>query len=144
MNICLKSKSKEKAEQIVKLLLQERLPYRIHSPCELTCRFHVVSYDNYYVVTLEVLGQLTIICQRCLKSFDKEYHNKSQLAVCMNEALAESLMEEYECIVVNEHELNLIDIVTDELYLFTPEKHENPKDCDPEMDLLIKAKDEII
>jgi uncharacterized protein len=143
MNICLKSKSKENAVQTVKLLLQERLPDRIHSPCELTCRFQVVAYDNYYVVTLEVLGRLTIICQRCLKAFDQNYHNKTQLAVCLNESLAESLMEEYECIVVDEHELNLIEIVTDELYLFAPEKHENPVDCDREMNQWITFKNEI-
>lgn len=144
MKICLKSKSKEKEVHTVRLRMQDRIPKRIQVPCELLCSYHIEARDGYYILALEVLGQLSIVCQRCLKSFEYSYQNKTQLAVCVNEMLAESLMHQYDCIVVHEHELSLVEIVTDELHLFLPEMHENSVDCDRETSQWISSNNEIL
>lgn len=133
MKICLKTYAKQDESQRAVIKLQERLPTRIAKPCELTCDFKVKKYDNYYVLSLDIAGSLEVTCQRCLQSFPDEYRNQSNIAVCMNDAVAESLMEQYECIVAEGDQVDLDDIVADDLHLFSPEKHANPADCSLEI-----------
>ena len=133
MKICLKTYAKESGQQRAVIKLQERLPERISNPCELTCDFRVASYDNYYLLTLDIAGAIDVTCQRCLQLFPDDYHNQSKLAVCINDAVAESLMEHFECIVADDHQVDLADIVADDLHLFSPEKHYNSTDCSAEM-----------
>ena len=99
MNVCLKTYAKQGEPERVVITLQERLPEHIIGPCELTCTFHVVSYGDYYLLTLDVVGTLAVNCQRCLHAFQYDYRNQSKLAVCATDIVAESLMEHFECIV---------------------------------------------
>lgn len=133
MKICLKTYAKESGQQRAVIKLQERLPERICNPCELTCDFRVASYDNYYLLTLDIAGPIDITCQRCLQLFPDDYYNQSKLAVCINDTVAESLMEHFECIVADDHQVDLADIVADDLHLFSPEKHYNSTDCSVEI-----------
>ncbi len=144
MNICLNTYSKQSESQRALITLQERLPERISGPCQLTCDFHVVSYDNYFVLTLDIAGLLVVTCQRCLHVFQVDYCHQSQLAVCVNDAVAETLMEHFECIVAGDHQVDLVEILTDELHLYSPEKHPNPTDCDIEMSQWIGSQGEIL
>ena len=144
MKICLKTYAKQSGLQHVVIKLQERLPEPIHSPCELSCDFHVVGYGDYYLLTLEVAGELTVSCQRCLQAFQHEYRNKSQLAVCVNDTVAEALMEHFECIVADDDQVDLADLLADELYLFSPEVHDDFASCDTEISQLIGGQDEIL
>ena len=137
MKICLKTYAKQSGFQHAVLNLHERLPERIASPCALSCDFYVENCTNYFLITFKVSGTLDVICQRCLLAFPHEYHRETQLAICTTDALAETLMEHYECIVAQDNEINLTDILTDELYLYSPEKHEDPIDCDSEINQLI-------
>ncbi len=144
MNICLKTYAKQSEPQRAVILLQERLPERIIRPCELTCAFHVVSYGDYYLLSLDTVGALAVKCQRCLHVFQYDYCNQSKLAVCANDAVAEALMEHFECIVADNDQVDLVDILADELYLFSPEKHENFTDCNTEISQLIGSQNEIL
>ena len=133
MKICLKTQAKRLGLQTVVISIQERKPARLHLPCELTCQYEIAAYENYYLLTLNVQGRLEITCQRCLASFSHDYSNHTQLAVCADDDVAERLMASYECIVDKNYQVDLIDIVTDELYLFLPEKHPDMTGCDPEI-----------
>jgi len=144
MKICLKNAAQQNGSQPILVKLQTRLPERIHSPCELTCSLSVVAYDNYYILTLGIDGLLMMTCQRCLRAFSYEYSNQIQLAACSNDSVAEGLMLNYECIVVEDSELDLVDILTDELHLFSEDKHENLADCDSEIRRWISDKEEIM
>ena len=144
MTICLKTCAKQNEVQHTVILLQERLPQRVISPAELNCHFHVASYDDYYLLTLDVSGSLEIACQRCLQAFRHDYCNKTVLAVCASEAMAEALMEHHECVVADDAQVNLVDVLTDELYLFSPVNHANSVDCDVEMSQWIGKQNEIL
>ena len=144
MKICLKTYAKQDILAPVKIKLHARLPERIQAPVELTCHFQVKKYNDYYLLTLDVAGILTIACQRCLKAFQYNYCNKTELAVCGSEPIAEGLMDLYECMVAEEDEVDLAEILTDELVLFSPEKHEDLADCDVEIRQWIRDKSEII
>lgn len=144
MKICLKNAAQHNGSQQVVVKLQARLPERIHSPIELNCSFNVVSYGNYYLIILDLAGRLTMTCQRCLQAFPYDYCNQIQLAVCNKDSIAETLMESFECIVIEDNEIDLVEIVTDELHLFSEDKHKNIADCDSEIRQWIGNKEEII
>jgi uncharacterized protein len=129
MIICLKTATKQDYPIRVQLNLTERLPHQIISDCSLVCEYVVSRYPDYYVLTLDVTGELPMQCQRCLGEFAQPYKNHTTLAICTNESTAEKLMESYECIVSPQLEVNLNEIVTDELHLYAPEKHEELIDC---------------
>ena len=137
LKICLKTYAKQAGSQTVVVRLQDRKPASIGSEVELTCVFNVEARSDYYLLTLDVSGQLMVACLRCLGDFDHEYKNTTQLAICANEEIAETLMASYECIVANNSQIDLIDIVADELYLFVPEKHADIAECDREISGLI-------
>ena len=141
MKINLKTAAKQSVEKSV-IQLRERLPERIHPPSELSLNFQVTCNDNYYLLKLDVFGTLTITCQRCLKAFQYTYSNTTELAICMNDNVAETLMEQWECIVADNNEIDLVEILTDEIHLYAPEKHENSIDCDEEMSPWLTDKNE--
>ncbi len=137
MNICLKTHAKHNGSRTVVIPILERKPARVSSPCEVSCEFSVEALPDYYLLTLHVNGVFDIACQRCLASFQETYTNQTQLAICANDDVAENLMASYECIVVKDYQVDLIDIVTDELHLFLPEKHSDLAECDAEISGLI-------
>jgi uncharacterized protein len=142
MKICLKNTAQQNGLQQAVIQLQERLPEHIHAPSELTCTFHAINYKNYYLLTLDVVGVLMVTCQRCLKTFQYDYCTQIKIAACASDTIAERLMEDYECIVMEENEVDLSEILTDELHLFSREKHENSADCDIEIRQWIGDKNE--
>ena len=137
MNICLKTYAKQADSKHIVVHLQERLPARVHAPCDVVCDFNVETCRDYYLLTLAVHSELMITCQRCLGHFQYEYQHQTQLAVCATDAMAEQLMERFDCIVAPHHQLDLMEVLTDELHLFLPEKHLDGADCDAEISQLI-------
>ncbi len=142
MRICLKTAAQQNVTQ-AKIQLHERLPERVHNASEVTVAYDVTNQDIYYLLTLDVRAVLTVNCQRCLHPFQHDYCNQTTLAVCTDDEIAESLMEQWECIVASNNEVELVEILTDELHLSAPEKHENFADCNSEMKQWIENKDEI-
>lgn len=140
MKLCLKKYAKLAGSQTIVVKLRDRIPARVSSAPELTCVFKIEACSDYYLLTLDVSGQVDIACQRCLADFQHEYKNETTLAVCANDDVAETLMEHYECIVTHNGEIDLIDILTDEMYLFLPEKHHTIAECDLEISGLIGDK----
>ncbi len=137
MKICLKTLARQSNSQTAVLHVQERKPERAGAPCELTCVYKVENCSDYYLLTLEVSGMVEITCQRCLGAFHHDYLNQSNLAVCKDDDVAESLSARFECIVENHDKIDLMDIVSDELHLFLPERHLDIAGCDPETSRLI-------
>jgi len=137
MKVCLKTLVKQAGKQHVVVNIEERLPKHIQSLGALTCDYQVEAGKNYYLLTMSVNGELTIICQRCLGVFRHDYANTTQLAVCADDATAETLMGQYESTVASNYQIDLIEVLTDDLYLLTPEKHQQDVDCDTEARQLI-------
>lgn len=129
MIICLKTCSTHNLPQRATIKLSERLPIHIVSDCTLNCDYFVRNCAEYYVLTLDVSGIIPIRCLRCLEVFKYDYQNHTELALCRDEAMAEELMEEYECVVCDPKEVDLVCILTDELHLYIPEKHPDLIDC---------------
>lgn len=135
MIICLKTCSKQSGPSQVQLNLSERLPFYIVSDCILSCNYSVQSYQDYFLLTLDVSGVLPTQCQRCLDVFQADYSNFTELAICRDEATATKMMEDYECIVSTRHEVDLATIVTDELHLYASEKHVERIECNSKIQL---------
>lgn len=129
MIICLKKASNLSEPTRVQLTLSERLPSHIVSDCTLDCDYFVQRHPDYYLLKLHVAGMLSIQCQRCWDVFIYPYDNHTELAVCRDEDVAEKLMEQYECITSSRGDVDLAQIVTDELYLYAPEKHAELIEC---------------
>jgi len=114
----------------IEVTLTQRLPDYIQSPCHITCDIQVTKKQDYYQLTLIVCGQITVTCQRCLGHFVEAYSNRSELALCPDDVIAERLMSIMECTVNPGDDIDLEAIITDELHLFCPEKHRDINDCD--------------
>lgn len=137
MNIKLKSAAANGQEQQVQVNITERLPGNVEGPCVVECGYKVRREDNYYLLTLAINAQLTIICQRCLNRFPCHYSNNTVLAICDTDELAVRLMNQYDCITAHDDEVDLIELLTDELYLYTPANHPDLKDCDTDVSAFI-------
>jgi uncharacterized protein len=133
MKISLKNDAREAGSKQFVIHLKERLPERITSPCELSGDFSVLNRGDYYLLSLHVKGTLVVTCQRCLDVFEHLYDHQSEIAICADDALAETLMKQFECIVALQDEIDLVDIVTDGLHLYVPEKHSDIMECNNEM-----------
>lgn len=116
-----------------------RLPSHIEAPCSLDCAFLVEAVDNYYLLHLQVKGKLTMICQRCLHTWQYDYENSSTLAICDTDAQAEQLLTDYESMVIRNGKVDLLEILNDELYLFTPESHPDINQCDSSVDKYLRV-----
>lgn len=132
MNICLKSLAREGQTHEVTLVLKERLPHFVDNPCSIICHYSVKKQDNYYLLTLDLQGDVRLVCQRCLQIYSHLFSRVSTIAICPDDERASKLMEQYDCLVAGQL-VNLEDIVTDELHLYIPEKHEDERLCDPEI-----------
>ncbi|MCR9191090.1 MAG: DUF177 domain-containing protein [Gammaproteobacteria bacterium] len=126
----LKKLTKEEQPVQISMILQERLPYFVQGPCELQCDVWVEKAIDHYHLTVLAKGRVTVICQRCLQPFDYDYDYKSDLALCRNDSIAEKMMASSDCMVQADDALDLQAIVTDDLHLFCPEKHEDQLECD--------------
>ncbi|OCH99325.1 metal-binding protein [Legionella jamestowniensis] len=128
--INLKAAAVKAAPELVTLELHERLPAHVKPVCKVSCKFSVEEQSRYYLLTLSVNSNLKITCQRCLKEFNYQYANETQLAICSSEEMAERLMSQYESVIADNNEVDLVELVTDELHLYTPELHSEIADCD--------------
>ncbi|WP_133127090.1 YceD family protein [Legionella nagasakiensis] len=134
MKISLAKLAKEKEVRHADLTIEERLPAHLSMACHLSCDYWVeATADNYILLRMSTKGSIEIVCQRCLHVFPCDYHHETQLAVCLNDAIAEKLMEQYECMVSDNYTINLAELITDELHLNTPEKHLDPATCDSDV-----------
>lgn len=129
MLISLKSISNSLEPTRVALTLSKRLPFYIVSDCTMVCDYLIRRFPDYDLLVLDVSGEIQIECQRCLHEFSTPYQNHTEIAICRDERTAEQLMDQYECIVSKQSDIDLTDIVIDELYLYAPEKHTELIEC---------------
>lgn len=128
-------------EQHLTIELTERLPDHIIAPCRLNCDYTVLQQDNFYLLNIHVHGMITMTCQRCLHEFDSQYDNQTEIAACLTDERAEELMAGYECVVAVQGQLDLSDLIADELFLYSTQKHADIKACDRSIDAYIKPED---
>lgn len=119
----------KQSSQERQVTLESRLPAHVISPCVLKVTYQVKAFDNYYLLKLETQGDLHLVCQRCLQAFDYAYINASQIAICQTDERANQLQEQYECIVSPHYQVQLSELITDELHLYSPQFHSEMKDC---------------
>lgn len=132
----------KQGQQGLNLILNDRLPDFIVAPCQLKISYQVEHKDDFYLINLEVAGDLTCICQRCLKQFSFSYENKTVIAVCRNDERAEQILEHYECIVSSNWQVDLNELIIDELHLYAPQIHPDINDCDDSINQFLSGKSE--
>ncbi|AHE66676.1 YceD family protein [Legionella oakridgensis] len=131
MKISLTKLAKENERRHVILTIQKRLPEHIHAACQLSCDYWAeAAAKDYILLMMKTEGKIEIVCQRCLQVFFYDYRHETQLAVCSKEMVAERLMDQYECVVSDNYQVDLTELLTDELHLHAPEKHFDPAECD--------------
>lgn len=143
MLIHLKEVAKKAQPLSLSLKLNQRLPLSLGPACELVCDFLLQEMKDYSLLFLEVKGELSIECERCLQNFPYSYHNHTTLALCSSEAMAESLLKDYETIMIEEGQIDLEAILIDELYLYAPSRHLHPEDCDGAIEQFMGTDSEI-
>ncbi|MBA2656480.1 MAG: DUF177 domain-containing protein [Tatlockia sp.] len=132
MLVNLKIIAEQDAQQSQDIEISGRLPGHLHSPCVVHCLFQAKAYKDYYLLTLRSDAALTITCQRCLTEFSHQYSNTTELAICDSDETAERMMNHYDCIV-SDYRIDLGEIITDELYLYSPEFHLDIDQCNDEI-----------
>ncbi|KTD82310.1 YceD family protein [Legionella waltersii] len=120
--------------------LDQRLPIFVKPVCQLKALFHIESKDDYYLIHLQVKGDYTGICQRCLQEFPVCYDNATIIAVCRSDERAEQLLSLYECIVSSNWHVDLKELIIDELHLYAPQMHSNVQDCDEVVNKMLIGK----
>lgn len=123
------------------ITVNERLPVFL-APCHLTVNYNVEAKDDYYLIHLGVSGDLNITCQRCMDEFNFSYKNATIIAVCRNDERAEQLLEQYECIVSSNWQVDLEELIIDELHLYVPPFHPEINDCNNEINKFLTEKNE--
>ncbi|CAM2891926.1 metal-binding, possibly nucleic acid-binding protein [Legionella steigerwaltii] len=129
-------------QQTRTVILSERLPNFITTSCQLEVTYHVEAKEDFYLIHLHVKGILPIQCQRCLDEFNFPYDNMTVVAVCRNDERAEQILELYECIVSENLQVSLEDILIDELHLYAPQFHPEINDCSSEINQILVGKNE--
>ncbi|MBI2786490.1 MAG: DUF177 domain-containing protein [Legionella longbeachae] len=119
------------------ITLNERLPFFIISPCQLQVNYQVEAKDDFYLLDLHAKGELHIQCQRCLDEFNFPYNNSTEVAICRSDERAEQVQELYECIVSENLQLSIEEILIDELHLYVPQFHPNTNDCNSEINQIL-------
>lgn len=119
-------------EQTTNLIITERLPAFLLAPCSLTVRYHVEAKDNFYLIHMHTTGLINVVCQRCLNAFVNSFDNQTEIAVCQSYEQTKLLLQ-YECIVSNNWQVVLEDLITDELHLYVDQFHFDKNDCDSEI-----------
>lgn len=117
--------------------LDQRLPLFIKGPCDLTVAYEVKAEQGFYLLNLRTKGLLALTCQRCMEEFSLTYENATILAVCEQEARAEELLADYECIVSAKGQIDLKELLIDELHLYAPQTHEDQSLCDDEINRIL-------
>jgi len=123
---------KSESEQSAHFVFNERLPSFVVSPCEVDCCYQLHRESDYILLSMHIKGELHIDCQRCLGRFAYHYDNHTTVALCSSEDVADRLMSDYECIVIDDAELDLDDVILDEIHLYAPQKHLDHAACDVE------------
>jgi uncharacterized protein len=126
--------------QTKEVTIKNRLPEYVVPPCHLRVDFDVKLEDDFYLMHLQVTGDITLLCQRCMNEFTHHYNNKTVIAVCRNDERAEELQELYECIVSSNWHVDLEELVVDELHLYAPQVHPDEQDCGEEINQFLKGK----
>ncbi len=132
----------KQGKQTKVIKIEERLPSFIISPCQLNVTYFTEAEDDFYLLHLNVVGNLNVICQRCTQQFCIPYKNETTIAVCRSDERAEQVLEQYECIVSSNWHVDLNELITDELHLYAPQFHPDISDCDSEINQFLAKKDE--
>ncbi|PJD94497.1 MAG: metal-binding protein [Legionella sp.] len=122
------------------LTITNRIPSFIVAPCHVEVSYQVEKKEDYFLLSMQVEGKLTLCCQRCMQEFDFIYSNPTTLAVVRSEERAEQLLAHYECIVSSNWKVALEELVVDELHLYAPQFHSKKEDCDKDINQFLIEK----
>lgn len=106
------------------VLLKDRLPTHIVSPCAIHCEWKLDSYSNHLILSLKLTADLNLLCQRCGQAFSYPFYHENQIAFCHNQNTLEKLLPEMDCLLIEELPGEITELITDELHLYVPEKHD--------------------
>lgn len=130
MQLCLKALAARHEPQSFAIVLDDRLPQQLSSPCLLEGQIAASVEKDGYRITLSVQSALTVMCLRCLASYQMAYKRSAVLHAYFDERMATQRMGEEEVIVLDSTTLHLSDILTDDLHLFVPDRHIDHTSCD--------------
>lgn len=113
----------KKTKQPLELTLMERLPAHLIPPCVVTCHWTLNEQPDYALWTFTLDAKLALHCQRCAEPFITPFFHQNSLMICQDLDTLNRHNNRYECVLWEELPNNLTDLVIDELYLFSPDRH---------------------
>lgn len=90
-----------------------------------------ISEEGFRKVSLELVGVVQPLCQRCLKAMSFSLSSSSELVILWQEDDAKSLPEYYDPWVVGEGQTDIYELVEDELLLGIPMVAYHDEPCIP-------------
>lgn len=112
-----------KRPSVLNLELTERLPYFIHPPCCVQVTWSIETQDQVHYLNLDLIGDLTVDCQRCGHAFATHVSHRNRIVLCKNTQQLETLSGEQDALLIEELPTNLEDIIIDELHLYLHARH---------------------
>lgn len=109
MKIYLKNVTTQPIEKSVLVEVSERLPFFMVEPSVVQCHYSVCKTTTGYCLNIQAEAIVKLECQRCLAVWNYAY----QHSYCLSEE--DLVIEPGQCI-------DLLEIITDDLHLFLPDK----------------------
>jgi uncharacterized protein len=138
MKIDIKRKGLQDINQWFTVHLEERLPFYVDKPFDMTFTYRVDVHSEYYTLYVEEKGNVPLVCQRCAEEWIYDYHHYSEIAVCGKEEIAEKYQNSLDVIVCPDLIVDIKDILVDNMHLFLPKKHEKIDQCNQDQLKLIQ------
>lgn len=132
------AKAKEKLDGHIQIDSMERLKgllFDYDGELQYSSSFDI-DENGLCSIDLEIMGSVTLECQRCLKPFVADIKKRSLLGVVRDKAEANALATEYEPLLLSGETFLLDELVEDELLLAIPISPSHPaSDCSGQKEL---------
>lgn len=117
-----------KVEKIINISKLGRLhPYLGKPEGQINVAFQVKAkpYDGRLLLSLQLNGQLTILCQRCNEAYEWPLAMEASLLIEDGKSQSIQIDKEYEVVTTDDRgELDMLSIITDEIVLGLPFAHD--------------------
>lgn len=113
----------------IKLILDERLPYYVLEPIEMSFSYEVIKEGSIYILTVYEYAQPKVQCQRCMEDTVQPFEHESKIAICGSEEIAQQYQSGYDLIVSPDFIIEIKDILIDDLHLYLSNFHKKIDQC---------------
>lgn len=106
------------------VVLESNLPQHFIGPFKADCRYEISEKGSWVSFQYSFKSTIHFQCQRCMDNASALLDVSNTIAICFNEGDAERLMSDFEVVLSSNANIELESIISDELHLSAPIKHD--------------------